>query len=115
MAVPLAIQGPAFIMPDGPASFPAEQGGIFSAGPESVRADDRRKTQNPIGRPHLFLARHTGRIELLGLVQAQLGVKPGDELTLEEENGKWFLEHFSQAFARSFMRVGLPSSVPEFW
>ncbi len=25
-----------------------------------------------------------------------------------------FLEHFSQAFARSFMRVGLPSSVPEF-
>jgi hypothetical protein len=25
-----------------------------------------------------------------------------------------YLEHFSQAFARSFMRVGLPSSVPEF-
>jgi hypothetical protein len=25
-----------------------------------------------------------------------------------------FLEHFSQSFARSFMRVGLPSSVPEF-
>ena len=25
-----------------------------------------------------------------------------------------FLEHFSQAFARFFMRVGLPSSVPEF-
>jgi hypothetical protein len=25
-----------------------------------------------------------------------------------------FLEHFSQAFSRSFMRVGLPSSVPEF-
>lgn len=25
-----------------------------------------------------------------------------------------FLEHFSQALARSFMRVGLPSSVPEF-
>lgn len=25
-----------------------------------------------------------------------------------------FLEHFSQAFARSFMRVGLPSSIPEF-
>lgn len=25
-----------------------------------------------------------------------------------------FLEHFSQAFARSFMRVGLPSSVSEF-
>ncbi len=25
-----------------------------------------------------------------------------------------FLEHFSQAFARFFMRVGLPSAVPEF-
>jgi hypothetical protein len=25
-----------------------------------------------------------------------------------------FLEHFSQAFARFFMRVGLPSSIPEF-
>jgi hypothetical protein len=25
-----------------------------------------------------------------------------------------YLEHFSQAFSRSFMRVGLPSSVPEF-
>lgn len=25
-----------------------------------------------------------------------------------------YLEHFSQAFARFFMRVGLPSSVPEF-
>lgn len=33
--------------------------------------------------------------------------------------GRWrldspFLEHFSQAFARFFMRVGLPSSIPEF-
>jgi hypothetical protein len=25
-----------------------------------------------------------------------------------------FLEHFSQAFARYFMRVGLPSSIPDF-
>lgn len=25
-----------------------------------------------------------------------------------------FLEHFSQTFARFFMRVGLPSSIPEF-
>lgn len=25
-----------------------------------------------------------------------------------------YLEHFSQAVARSFMRVGLPSAVPEF-
>jgi hypothetical protein len=33
--------------------------------------------------------------------------------------GRWrlqspFLEHFSQAFARFFMRVGLPSTIPEF-
>lgn len=37
----------------------------------------------------------------------------------EQRGDRWrlrspFLEHFSQAFARSFMRVGLPSSVPEF-
>lgn len=37
----------------------------------------------------------------------------------EQAGDRWrlrspFLEHFSQAFARSFMRVGLPSSVPEF-
>ena len=25
-----------------------------------------------------------------------------------------FLEHFSQAFARFFMRVGLPSSIPAY-
>lgn len=34
-------------------------------------------------------------------------------------NNRWrlcspFLEHFSQAFSKSFMRVGLPSAVPEF-
>ena len=34
----------------------------------------------------------TGRIVLPGLMQAQLGVKPGDELTLEEKNGKWFIQ-----------------------
>ena len=28
--------------------------------------------------------------------------------------GSPFLEHFSQAFARFFMRVGLPSTIPEF-
>ena len=32
-----------------------------------------------------------GRIELPDLVQVKLGVKPGDELALEEENGKWFI------------------------
>ena len=38
---------------------------------------------------------------------------------LESLEGHWrllppFLEHFSQAFARFFMRVGLPSSIPPF-
>lgn len=32
-----------------------------------------------------------GRIQLPDLVQTQLGVKPGDELAWEEENGRWFL------------------------
>ena len=46
---------------------------------------------------------------------------PFDYLTtLAEELGdRWrldspFLEHFSQAFARFFMRVGLPSAIPSF-
>ena len=33
-----------------------------------------------------------GRIKLPDLVQAQLGVKPGDELALEEEHGRWFIK-----------------------
>ena len=33
-----------------------------------------------------------GRIELPVSVQTQLGVKPGDELTLEEEDGKWLIK-----------------------
>ena len=33
-----------------------------------------------------------GRIHLPVSVQTQLGVKPGDELTLEEENGKWLIK-----------------------
>ena len=46
--------------------------------------------------PHAYLCRHA----------AQLG-------------GRWrlqspFLEHFSQAFARFFMRVGLPSAIPKY-
>jgi hypothetical protein len=37
----------------------------------------------------------------------------------EELGDRWrldspFLEHFSQAFARFFMRVGLPSAIPPF-
>lgn len=37
----------------------------------------------------------------------------------EEQGQRWrlrspYLEHFSQAFARFFMRVGLPSSIPPF-
>lgn len=46
---------------------------------------------------------------------------PNDYLTRHagDLSNRWrlqspFLEHFSQAFARSFMRVGLPSAVPEF-
>lgn len=33
-----------------------------------------------------------GRILLPQLVQSQLGVKPGDELTLQEVNGQWLLK-----------------------
>ena len=33
-----------------------------------------------------------GRIQLPVSVQTQLGVKPGDELTLEEENGNWLIK-----------------------
>lgn len=46
--------------------------------------------------PFDYLTRHAGEL--------------GDRWRLRSP----FLEHFSQAFARSFMRVGLPSSVPEF-
>jgi bifunctional DNA-binding transcriptional regulator/antitoxin component of YhaV-PrlF toxin-antitoxin module len=35
---------------------------------------------------------NAGRIQLPVAVQTQLGVKPGDELTLEEENGKWLIK-----------------------
>ena len=34
----------------------------------------------------------TGRIQLPDEVRAQWGVKPGDELAWEEQNGRWFLE-----------------------
>ncbi len=33
-----------------------------------------------------------GRILLPPVVQAQLGVKPGDELALQEQDGQWFLK-----------------------
>lgn len=35
---------------------------------------------------------NAGRIKLPDLVQSQLGVKPGDELALEEEHGRWFIK-----------------------
>ena len=35
---------------------------------------------------------NAGRIRLPDLVQAQLGVKPGDELAFEEELGRWFIK-----------------------
>jgi bifunctional DNA-binding transcriptional regulator/antitoxin component of YhaV-PrlF toxin-antitoxin module len=33
-----------------------------------------------------------GRIQLPQAVQTKLGVKPGDELALQEENGQWMLK-----------------------
>lgn len=41
-----------------------------------------------------------GRIQLPIAVQTQMGVKPGDELSLEQENGKWLIKP-----------VGLPADV----
>jgi bifunctional DNA-binding transcriptional regulator/antitoxin component of YhaV-PrlF toxin-antitoxin module len=38
-----------------------------------------------------------GRILLPQLVQSQLGVKPGDELALQEVNGQWFLKAVTTA------------------
>jgi len=35
---------------------------------------------------------NSGRIQLPAFVQAHLGVKPGDELALEEENGNWLIK-----------------------
>ena len=46
--------------------------------------------------PFAYLIRHSERIGLRWRLQSP------------------FLEHFSQTFARFFMRVGLPSSIPEF-
>jgi len=46
--------------------------------------------------PHRYLSRHAEQI--------------GDRWRLQSP----FLEHFSQAFARFFMRVGLPSAIPPF-
>ena len=33
-----------------------------------------------------------GRVELPDFVQTQLGVRPGDMLSLDEQDGKWFLQ-----------------------
>ena len=41
-------------------------------------------------------------------------VKHAKELDLRWRLKSPFLEHFSQAFARFYMRVGLPSTIPEF-
>ena len=59
----------------------------------------------------------TGRIEVPDFVRAKLGVKPGDELALDEENGKWFirLANPSQSPRGSCRqdRVGDESPCPE--
>jgi len=34
---------------------------------------------------------HTGRIELPDVVQAELGVKAGDEVLLENQGGRWVI------------------------
>ena len=49
-----------------------------------------------VGLPLSYLAEHAGSL--------------GERNRLRSP----YLEHFSQAFARFFMRVGLPSSIPEF-
>ena len=41
-----------------------------------------------------------GRIKLPDFVQADLGVKPGDELTLIEENGRWLIKASASSPAR---------------
>ncbi|MDZ7615860.1 MAG: AbrB/MazE/SpoVT family DNA-binding domain-containing protein [Patescibacteria group bacterium] len=38
-----------------------------------------------------------GRILLPQVVQMQLGVKPGDELALQEDRGQWFLQPIMSA------------------
>jgi AbrB family looped-hinge helix DNA binding protein len=38
-----------------------------------------------------------GRIELPNSVQAQLGIKPGDELALEDLNGQWVIKPVSDS------------------
>ena len=38
-----------------------------------------------------------GRILLPQLVQSQLGVKPGDDVALQEVNGQWFLKPITAA------------------
>jgi hypothetical protein len=59
---------------------------------EALVVDFRQIISLPIG----YVARHAGRI--------------GPRWRLQSP----YLEHFSQAFARFFMRVGLPSAVPPF-
>lgn len=42
---------------------------------------------------------NAGRIELPQIVQAQLGLRPGDEVALEQEEGKWVLKAVRSARA----------------
>lgn len=41
-----------------------------------------------------------GRIELPLIVQTRLGVRPGDEVALDEENGRWFIRPGKQIAER---------------
>jgi len=41
-----------------------------------------------------------GRVELPHLVRTQRGVKPGDALSLDEQDGKWFLQPDTRSAGR---------------
>jgi hypothetical protein len=53
-----------------------------------------------------------GRVELPDLVRTQLGVKPGDTLSLDEEDGKWFLQPVARSVGGEIgTRDVAPSSI----
>ena len=53
-----------------------------------------------------------GRVELPDFVRTQLGVRPGDTLSLDEQDGKWFLQPLSRfAGSETGARNVVPSSV----
>ena len=54
-----------------------------------------------------------GRVELPAVVRTQLGVKPGDTLSLDEQDGKWFLQPATRSAGRETGSEDVvPPSVP---